>query len=241
MLCEIIARLHDNQGRIAIPGFYDRVRQWNLRESGRTWRKVGPSDARLLRDAGATKAWGEPGYSLYERTTIRPALTVSGIVAGYQGPGVKAAIPTRAVAKVNFRLPSDQDPEEIDQLFREYIARISPVGVRTRVRTLMRVKPALVDRSHPAIVAARTGLPASFGAPAVFLRNGGTIPVVNLIHETLEIPVVLMGFGLPDDRIHGPNEKFHLPNFQTGIETSIRFLAEMGARKRQATGHYPAT
>ena len=178
---------------------------------------------------GAIKAWGEPGYSLYERTTIRPAITVSGVAGGYKGPGVKAAIPTGAVAKLNFRLAPDQDPREIDQLFREYIARIAPSGVRTRVRTLMYAEPALIDRTDPALIAAAQAYRRAFGAPAVFLRNGGTIPVVNLLQKILEIPVVLMGFGLPDDRIHGPNEKFHLPNFHKGIETSIRFLAEVSS------------
>ena len=233
-LCEIIARLHDRQGRITIPGFYDRVRQWDARERA-YMREAGPSNARILREAGATKGWGESGYSLYERTTIRPALTVSGVAGGYDGPGVKAAIPTRVVAKLNFRLAPDQDPGEIDRLFRDYVARITPPGVHTRVRTLMRAKPALIDRTHPAIAAAARAYHQAFGAPTVFLRNGGTIPVVNLIQEALEVPIVLMGFGLPDDRIHGPNEKFHLPNFHKGIETSIRFLAEMGAR--QAASH----
>jgi acetylornithine deacetylase/succinyl-diaminopimelate desuccinylase-like protein len=133
------------------------------------------------------------------------------------------------VAKLNFRLASDQDPEEIDTLFREYVAQIAPLGLEMRVRTLMRAKPALVDRTHPAVVVAARAYQQAFGAPAVFLRNGGTIPVVNLIQDTLNIPVVLMGFGLPDDRIHGPNEKFHLPNFFKGVGTSIRFLAELGA------------
>ena len=146
-------------------------------------RQVGPSDARMLRDASATKAWGESGYSLYERTTIRPALTVSGVVGGYQGPGVKAAIPTCAVAKLNFRLVPDQDPREIDQLFREYVARIAPPGVRTAVRTLMRANQhwstAPIQRLSPP----RRAYRRAFGAPTVFLRNGGTIPVVNLLHK----------------------------------------------------------
>jgi acetylornithine deacetylase/succinyl-diaminopimelate desuccinylase-like protein len=229
-LCEIIARLHDRHGRIAIPGFYDQVRQWDSRERA-YMAEVGPSDARMLDDAGATRAWGESGFSLYERTTIRPAITVSGIVGGYQGAGVKAAIPARAVAKLNFRLAPDQDPPEIARLFHEYVTQITPLGVQTRVRTLMLARPALVDRTHPAIAAAARAYHEAFGSPTIFLRNGGMIPVVNLIHDTLEIPVVLMGFGLPDDRIHGQNEKFHLPNFHKGIETSIRFLSEMGARR----------
>jgi acetylornithine deacetylase/succinyl-diaminopimelate desuccinylase-like protein len=233
--CEMVARLQDREGRISIPGFYDRVREWDARERA-YMRDVGPSDAQILRDAGATMGWGESGYSLYERTTIRPALTLTGIVGGYQGSGVKAAIPTHAVAKLNFRLAPDQDPDEIDRLFREYVAQIAPLGVQTRVRTLMRAKPALVDRTHPAIVVAARAYQQAFGAPAVFLRNGGTIPVVNLIQDALKIPVVLMGFGLPDDRIHGPNEKIHLPNFFKGVETSIRFLAEMGTLQAASRG-----
>ena len=228
VLCEIIARLHDAHGRVNIPGFYDRVRQWDTRERA-YMRQVGSSDAQILRNAGTTKAWGERGYSLYERTTIRPALTVSGIVGGYQGPGVKAAIPTRAVAKLNLRLAPDQDPHEIDNLFREHIAHMTPLGVRTRVRTLMSAKPALSDRTHPALGAAARAYHLGFGIPPVFLRSGGTIPVVNLMQAILGIPVVLMGFGLPNDSIHGPNEKFHLPNFFRGIETSIQFLNEVGA------------
>jgi acetylornithine deacetylase/succinyl-diaminopimelate desuccinylase-like protein len=234
-LCKIIAQLYDCHGRIAIPGFYDHVRHWDSAE--RTYMAgVGPSDAQMLRDAQATRAWGEPGYSLYERTTSRPAITVSGIVGGYQGAGVKAAIPARAVAKLNFRLVPNQDALEVARLFREYVAQITPSSLQTHVRTLMLAGPALVDRSHPAIAAAGRAYNEAFGAPTIFLRNGGTIPVVNLIHERLEVPVVLMGFGLPDDRIHGPNEKFHLPNFHRGIETSIRFLAEMGASQATNRG-----
>src|SRR6516165_6371430 len=128
----------------------------------------------MLRNAGAIKPWGESGYSLYERTTIRPSLTVSSVTGGYQGPGVKAAIPTRAVAKLNFRLAPDQDPHEIDSLVREHVARIRPSAVETGVRTLMRTRPGLVDRSHPAIAAAARAHRRAFGAPTVFLRNGGT-------------------------------------------------------------------
>jgi acetylornithine deacetylase/succinyl-diaminopimelate desuccinylase-like protein len=230
-LSAMIAQLYDSRGAIAIPGFYDRVRRWDLRER-RYMAEVGPSDAEMLDRAGAMEACGEAAYSLYERTTIRPALTVSGVIGGYQGPGVKAAIPTRAVAKINFRLAPDQDPREIDRLFREHVARIFPSAVQTSVRTLMRARPALIDRTDPAIVAAARAYRQAFDAPPIFLRNGGTIPVVTLIQDTLRIPVVLMGFGLTSDAIHAPNERFHLPNFHKGIETSIRFLSEMGAQPR---------
>jgi acetylornithine deacetylase/succinyl-diaminopimelate desuccinylase-like protein len=226
-LCEMIARLHDSDGRVAIPGFYDGVRSWSKAE--RTlMARTGPSNEQILRNAQAEKGWGERGYTLYERTTIRPALTINGIVSGYQGPGGKAVIPARAVAKLSFRLVPDQDPHEIEQLFRQHIAQITPSTMRSTVRTNFSIRPALVNRQHPAMRAAVTAYRKGFGASPVFLRSGGTIPVVNTFQELLNIPTVLMGFALPDDRMHAPNEKFHLPNFFNGIATCIWFLREVG-------------
>lgn len=212
VLCETIAQLHDSNGRVNIPGFYDRVHRWDVAERG-YMRKVGISNKQILQDAGTTKGWGEPGFSLYERTTIRPALAVGGIFGGYQGSGVKAAIPTQALAKLNFRLVPYQNPHEIERLFRQHITKITPSGIQTRIRTFMSAKPALIDRSHPVLAVAARAYQKSFGKPPIFLRNGGTIPVVNMIQDILTIPVLMMGFGLPNDRIHAPNEKFHLPNF----------------------------
>lgn len=237
-LCEIIAKLHDANGRVAIPGFYDRVRRWNCEradEERAYMASAGPSDAQILRDAQAEKDWGERGFTLYERTTIRPALTVSGILGGYQGPGVKAVIPSRAVVKLNFRLVPYQDPYEIDQLFHQHIARITPPTVQTKIHTSLVASPALISRNHPAMRAAAIAYRKGFGATPVFLRSGGSIPVVNLFQDIFGIPTVLMGFALPDDRMHAPNEKFHLPNFYNGIKTSIWFLAEVGAGQELKT------
>jgi acetylornithine deacetylase/succinyl-diaminopimelate desuccinylase-like protein len=225
-LCEIIAALHDDQGRIAIPGFYEDVRDWSDRERNYMARS-GPSDEKILSDAKVDHAWGENGYTLYERTTIRPSLGINGIVGGHYGPGVKGVIPTRAVAKLSFRLVLDQDPERVARMFRDHIARITPAAVESSVKTLSPVQPALIDRNHPAVRAAGVAYKKSFGAYPVFLRSGGSIPVVNTFQEHLGIPAVLMGFGLPDDRIHAPNEKFHLPNFYHGIETSIWYIAAL--------------
>ena len=139
-LCEILARLHDARGRVAIPGFYDRVGGLMSRER-RYMAEVGPSDGEVLADAGAADGWGEEGYTLYERTTIRPALTINGVTGGYQGPGAKGVIPAHASAKLNFRLVASQDPAEIDGLFRRFVARIAPHSVRVTVRTEMRAHP----------------------------------------------------------------------------------------------------
>jgi acetylornithine deacetylase/succinyl-diaminopimelate desuccinylase-like protein len=230
-LSEIIAGFHDESGRIAIPGFYDDVREWSTEER-RYMARTGPSDDKILRDAHVEEAWGETGFNLYERTTIRPALIFNGIAGGHHGPGVKGVIPRRATAKLSFRLVPDQDPARVAQLFREHILRVKPSGVGVAVRTSSPVDPALIDRSHPAVRTVMYAYKKGFGALPVFLRSGGSIPVVSAFHKHLGIPTVLMGFGLPDDHIHAANERFHLPNFYRGIETSIWYFA-MAARTLQ--------
>jgi len=222
-LCEIIAQLHDRQRRIAIPGFYDRVRELGEQERD-SMSRAGPSDAEILADSHSERSWGERAYSLYERTTARPALTVNGLTGGYQGPGGKGIVPARAVAKLSFRLVPNQDPGEVDLLFRQHIARITPATVRTSIRTLSRAAPATVDPTHPAMRAAALAYAQGFGEKPAFLRSGGTIPILPAFQQYLGIPTVLMGFALPDDRMHAPNEKFHIPNFFKGIDTSIWFL-----------------
>lgn len=225
-LCGIIASLHDHEGRVRIAGFYDRVRNRSPLEQA-YMRAYGPSNAEILRSAGADQVSGELGYTLYERTTIRPALTVTGIWGGYQGAGPKAVLPERAMAKLDFRLVPDQKPEEIERLFRRHVEDFTPAAVRSFVRKQASAKAAMIDRHHPAMRAAFSAYRTGFGAMPVFLRSGGTIPVIALLRDILGMQTVLMGFALPDDRVHAPNEKFHLPNFFKGIATSIRFLNEL--------------
>lgn len=229
-LCEVIGRLHA-KGLIAIPHFYDRVRRWPESERG-YMAHTGPTDAQLLASAKAEKGWGERDFSLYERTTIRPSLSVSGISGGYQGPGVKAVIPARATAKLNFRLVPDQQPDEIDKLVRDHVARAVSPETKFTIRTFLKAEPALINRKHPAMRAAAISYHHGFGAWPVYLRSGGTIPVVNIFQKVLGIQTVLMGFALPDDQIHAPNERFYLPNFSKGITTCTRFLAEIGSQAR---------
>ncbi|QDV36211.1 dipeptidase [Tautonia plasticadhaerens] len=225
-LCEILARLHHPDGRVAVPGFYDRVRPVGPDERSFMARR-GPSDARILRDAGVDRPWGEPGYSLHERTTIRPALTINGLSGGYQGPGGKAVIPASAVAKVGIRLVPDQDPGEISRLVRRHIARLAPPTVRVAVRTLQRARPVHLVHRHPGFQAAAIAYRRGFGTVPVLLRSGGTIPVVDALQSILCTPCILMGFALPDDRMHAPDEKLHLPTFGRAIATCIHFLAEV--------------
>jgi acetylornithine deacetylase/succinyl-diaminopimelate desuccinylase-like protein len=162
-------------------------------------------------------------YTFYERTTKRPALTLNGITGGHQGTGVKAIIPASALAKLSFRLVPEQNPEEIEQQFRRHIAHITPPGLTSRINTLSSAKPVVIDRHHPVLKVASMAYRLGFGTAPAFIRSGGTIPVASV----LGIPTVLMGFGLPDDRIHAPNEKFNIPTFHRAIDTSIWFLAKL--------------
>jgi acetylornithine deacetylase/succinyl-diaminopimelate desuccinylase-like protein len=230
ILCSMIDGLHDESGRIAVPGFYLGVRLPTAGER-RYMAMAGPTDEQILNDAKAEAFWGEPGYSLYERTTIRPAVEITGLAGGYQGAGVKAVIPARALAKINVRLVPDQDPGDIDRFFRRHLSQVTPAGVKCIVRTHGPSASAVVDRDNPAIRAAAAAYQKAFGVLPVFLRSGGTIPVVSLFRERLRLPTVLMGFALPDDGAHAPNEEFHLPTFARGIQTSIHFMAELGASK----------
>lgn len=230
-LSEILGQLHDARGRIAVPGFYDRVRSWS--DADRAYMaSIGPTDTDILGAAGADSGWGESGYSLYERTTIRPALTVNGLNGGYRGPGVKAVIPARASAKLNLRLAPDQDPHEVESLLRAQIARLTPPTVHSTLRTQLAARPATVDRRHPAIRAAALAYREGFGASPAFVRLGGTIPVVDFLRRRLGLETALMGFALPDDRMHAPNERFHLPTFFRGIASSICFLANLARVER---------
>jgi acetylornithine deacetylase/succinyl-diaminopimelate desuccinylase-like protein len=224
-LSEMIAGLHDRSGRVKIPGFYDRVREVApaIRQE---LRLTGPADEDILTDLDLPQGWGEEGYSLFERVTIRPALTVNGIVGGYIGRGSKSVIPKNAVARLSMRLVPDQDPSEIARLLHRHFTIVKPPSVSTKLNVTGGSPPSIILRRHPAISAASRAIYHTWGVPPVFTRSGGTIPMVPQLQKRFGVPIILLGFGLPDDDIHGPNEKINLPNFFRGIETIIRFLQE---------------
>jgi len=224
-LSELLAGLHHRNGRVAVPGFYDEVWHWNQRDR-RVMTAAAPSDAAILRQARTTWGWGEAGWTLHERTTMRPAVTINGISGGYQGPGSKSVIPAVASAKLGIRLVPDQGPAHIEQLLRRHLARVAPPSVHLDVRTGSRVPPYLFDGAPSVIEAASAACLQGFGVRPAFLLSGGTIPAAGMLRRMLRTPIVLLGLGLPDDRTHAPNERFHLPNLWQGIDTSIRFLLE---------------
>jgi acetylornithine deacetylase/succinyl-diaminopimelate desuccinylase-like protein len=227
-LASVLCSLHDDRGRVAVAGFYDDVREVSAAERAHLAR-VGPSDADMATAAHAPAIVGEPGFTAYERTTIRPSLSVNGVVGGYTGAGTKAIVPARAHAKLGCRLVADQRPERVEALLRRHLAAVVPHGVQVTLRRGMAARPVIIDHGHPAVQAAAVAYERGFGVPPVLLRSGGTVPVVGLLQELLGIPVVPMGFGLPDDGIHGPNERMHLPTFARAIESCIWFLAELGS------------
>ncbi|MBL7063091.1 MAG: dipeptidase [Anaerolineae bacterium] len=226
-LCAMIARLHDENGHITIPGFYDQVRELPPEERAALAQVPFERDV-WLREAGVPTDWGEPAYTIVERAATRPTLDVNGIWGGYIQPGAKTVLPSQACAKISMRLVPDQTPAEITRLLRDYLVEIAPPTVTVEVRDLHGAEPATVRRDSPAMKAAFRAYAEAFGQEPVFVRRGGSIPVVATFQKALGIETVLMGFGLPDDRLHSPNEKFHLPNFYKGIETIIRFLDLLG-------------
>ncbi|TGE24599.1 dipeptidase [Hymenobacter aquaticus] len=226
-LTTLLAALHDEHGRVAIPGFYEPVQPAAAAERAYL-RRYGPADAQLLREARVARGWGEPGYTLYERTVLRPSLSITGLSGGFQGEGVQSIVPARASAKLSFRLAEGQDPYRVEEQLRAYLRRRTPPQVRATLRAQLHAPPYTVAPALPVMRAAAQAYAHGFGRPPVLQRSGGTIPVVSLLEQHLGIPTVLMGFGLPDDHKHGPDEFLHLPNFWRGIQTSLFFLRRLG-------------
>lgn len=182
----------------------------------------------LAKEVGSERLTGEPDRMVLERVWSRPTMEVHGIAGGFTGAGAKTVIPAKATAKVSFRLVPDQDPAKVIELFRQWVAANTPAGIRTEVRVLSAAPATVVDPTHPAIEVAAKVFSETLGRPTVFIRSGGSIPIVGEFARHLGIPTVLMGFGLPDDALHSPNEKFKIANYYTGISTVSRFLDEYG-------------
>ena len=227
VLGHIIAKLKDENGRILIPGFYDNVRP--LSEDERAILAKFPLDETAWQaEMGAPEPWGEPEFTLVERLGARPTLDVHGIIGGYTGPGSKTVLPAKVHAKVSMRLVPDQNPKRIGELLQAYIQEIAPPSVNVTVTIAGTAPASITDYRVPAMKAAVSAYQAAYGKEPVLMREGGSIPVVGEFQTHLGLETVLMGFGLPDDCIHAPNERFYLPNFYRGIETSIHFLLMYG-------------
>ena len=226
-LARIIAALHDESGRVTVPGFYDAVRDLSDRERA-TLEQVPFDEAEFRDEAGLKATPGEAGYSVLERIWTRPTLDVNGMYGGFQGEGAKTVIASEAVAKISCRLVPDQDHERIARLLGEHVRSVAPEGVDVEVVPLHGGAPALTAVDAPSVEAAARGLERVFGREVAFVRTGGTIPVVRMFQDRLGAHVVLADFGLGSDRVHAPNEKFDLDNFHRAIHGGAEILRELG-------------
>ena len=228
-LAHMIAKLKDEEGKILIPGFYDGMIPPSPEEL-KAWKSL-PFDEEEYRKAevGSKELVGEKGYSVLERTWARPTLEVHGIPGGFIGAGAKTVIPAKAVAKISMRLVPGMTPAKAYEQYKSYVEKIAPAGVDVEVRLLSAGDPCLIPVNNQYIQAAVRALHEVWGKDTVYIRSGGSIPIVGDFDRHLGQPSVMMGFGLPDDNIHAPNEKFKLENFELGIRSLIRFLEETGS------------
>ncbi len=226
-LCHIVARLKDEQGRIQVPGFYDDVRALTAEERAEFAGLPFSAEEFRENEVGSRALTGEPGFSPLEQIGARPTLDCNGILGGFTGEGAKTVIPAVAGCKISMRLVADQEPQKIAQAFKSFVQSICPPYATVDVNVIHTAEPVLLPTDTPFMQAANAALSEVFGREAVFLRGGGSIPIVSLFSKVLDAPSVLMGFGLPDDNLHAPNEKMKLDNIFNGIEASMRYLEKL--------------
>jgi acetylornithine deacetylase/succinyl-diaminopimelate desuccinylase-like protein len=227
-LAEIIAHLKGPDGKIRIPGFYDKVRRPSRKEL-EAWKRLPFKESAFLkREVGSTALTGEQNFTVLERLWARPTLEVHGIRGGFVGEGAKTVIPAVGTAKISMRLVPDMNPKEVVRQFTAAVKKFTPRGIKTTVRVISTAPASVVSTDSPYIADAAEAMESVFRKKTVYMRSGGSIPIVGLFLQHLKIPSVMMGFGLPDDNLHAPNEKFHLPNFYGGIESVIRYFELLG-------------
>lgn len=227
-VAEIIAGLKGPDGKIRIPGFYKRVKKPSKKELD-AWRRLPFNEKQYLKkEVGSSSLVGEKGFNVLERTWARPTLEVHGIRGGFTGDGAKTVIPAVATAKISMRLVPEMDPKEVMRQFTAYVRKLTPKGIKTTVRLLSSAPASVVSTENRFIEAAAAAMEQVFKKKTVYMRSGGSIPIAGLFGIHLKAAVVMMGFGLPDDNLHAPNEKFHLPNFYRGIEAVGRYFELLG-------------
>jgi acetylornithine deacetylase/succinyl-diaminopimelate desuccinylase-like protein len=223
-LCELIAGMHDEQQRVSLPGFYDKVRSLSAEERLALSELPGMDEASVLKQTGAPAIYGEAGFSPIECISARPTLEINGLLSGYTGTGSKTVLPAWAMAKISMRLVPDQDPKDIEAQLRAYLKAHAPKTIRWEVIDLQGGPPSISDRNSAAVKAMVKAFEMVWGKPTTFRREGGSVPVVAQFQQHLKVETVNTGFSLPDDNMHGPNEKLHLPTWYKGIDTLINFF-----------------
>lgn len=227
VLCELIAGMHDDQGQVTLPGFYDRVLALSPEERAELAR-LPLNDQFFLAQTGVPKLYGETGYTAIERVGARPTLEVNGFLSGFTGEGSKTVLPSYAMAKISMRLVPNQDPEDVHKQLTSYLVQHAPDTVRWELTKMAGGRASITDLSIPGVKALSQALEETWGVRPVYRREGGSVPVTAQIQEILGAESVLTGFGLPDDNLHAPNEKLHLPTYYRGLEALVRFFCIMG-------------
>jgi acetylornithine deacetylase/succinyl-diaminopimelate desuccinylase-like protein len=225
-LAELIAGMHDEAGRVTLPGFYDRVRGLSADEHEEMAR-LPINEHHYIEQTGAPGLYGEAGFTANEQAGARPTLDVNGLLSGFTGDGSKTVIPAWAMAKLSMRLVPDQDPGEVHQQLLRYLEQNAPKDIRWEVQTLAGNPASISDRNNPGVMAMAKALEKVWGKRPYFKREGGSIPVVGDMQRLLGIESVICGFGLPDDNVHAPNEKLNLPTWYRGIDAYIHFFLNL--------------
>jgi acetylornithine deacetylase/succinyl-diaminopimelate desuccinylase-like protein len=225
ILAEIIASLQDKTGKINIPNFYDNVAKLSKKEKENI-KDLNFSEKKFSKELDIAEVKGEKGYSTLERIWARPTFDCNGIIGGFTGKGAKTVIPSKASVKISMRLVPDQDPKKITKLVAKHIKKIAPKSVKISVKDLHGGHPVLIPLNSRAINSAAKAMEKAFGKKTVFIREGGSIPIVAVFAKRLKAPTVLMGLGLNSENLHSPNEHFDLNHFQLGIQSSAYFLKE---------------
>lgn len=225
-IVQLLDSMHNENGEITIDGFYEKVAPVSDEER-QSFRDLQIDEDKVRQELGAPALFGEKGYSYVERTWIRPTLEINGIWGGFQGEGTKTVIPSEAHAKITCRLVPDQEPDEIMHLIKQHVAAHTPPGVTVSIQEADKGRPFVTPIEHPAIQAAGRSYEAVYGVTPAYTRMGGSIPIVEAFGRLLNLPVVLMGFGLPDENFHAPNEHFNLENFDKGLRTITTYWYEL--------------
>jgi acetylornithine deacetylase/succinyl-diaminopimelate desuccinylase-like protein len=227
VLCELVAGMHDGNGKVMLPHFYDKVRSLSNKERAELAR-MPTNEAEIMSQAGVKELAGEQGYTALERIVARPTLEVNGLLSGFTGEGSKTVLPARSMAKISTRLVPDQDPYEVKQQKSQYLEENVPSTIRWELILHSAGYPSITNMENPAVRAMSKALEDVWGVRPLYRREGGSIPVVAQMQQHLKIESVLTGFSLPEDNLHAPNEKLSLPTFQRGIEAIARFLCYIG-------------